>query len=218
MKFLKSFFIFHFTFFIALAQPARAVTGDFDMDRWYGILNDIQSRAVAQNISNHTINQVIQPASFIPSIVKKDQNQSEFKLTLDEYIAKMINAERIKSGRQMAHKYPTLLKKVSQKYGVPPNVILAFWGMESNYGIIKSQYKLSDAFLTLIYNGRRQEFFTNQLFSLMRAADKDKVEISDIQGSWAGAMGHFQFIPTTLEQYGRDGNSDGCLLYTSRCV
>ena len=105
--------------------------------------------------------------------------------------------------------YPTLLGRVDAKYGLPPHVILAFWGMESNYGAVKARHKLTDAFFTLMYDGRRETFFTNQLIALMKIADKNKLDINDIGGSWAGAMGHFQFIPTTLAQYGADGNADG---------
>ncbi|MDL2296003.1 lytic murein transglycosylase [Lachnospiraceae bacterium OttesenSCG-928-E19] len=191
------------------APSLRADTGEFDMDRWNGMLHDIQNRAVEMNISNHTINSVIQPSAFIPSIVQSDKNQAEFKLTLDQYLARMINQKRIDDGVKMKKTYPTLLSRVDKKYGVPPHVILAFWGLESNYGSFKSKYKLSDAFLTLIYDGRRETFFTNQLFALMRIADKNNLDVGDIHGSWAGAMGHFQFIPTTLEQYGADGNGDG---------
>jgi membrane-bound lytic murein transglycosylase B len=81
--------------------------------------------------------------------------------------------------------------------------------MESNYGTVKARHQLRDAFLTLMYNGRRETFFGNQLIALMKIADKNKLDINDIHGSWAGAMGHFQFIPTTLAQYGVDGNNDG---------
>jgi membrane-bound lytic murein transglycosylase B len=109
----------------------------------------------------------------------------------------------------MRKKYPTMLSRVEAKYGLPPHVILAFWGMESNYGAVKSKHKLTDAFFTLMYDGRRETFFTNQLMALMKIADKNKLDINDIHGSWAGAMGHFQFIPTTLSQYGVDGNGDG---------
>ena len=192
-----------------LPSMSRGETGEFDMDRWNGMLHDIQNRAIEMNISNHTINSVIQPSAFIPSIVQSDKNQAEFKLTLDQYLTRMINQKRINDGKKMKNTYPTLLSRVDKKYGVPPHIILAFWGLESNYGSFKAKYKLSDAFLTLIYDGRRETFFTNQLFSLMRIADKNNLEIEDIYGSWAGAMGHFQFIPTTLEQYGADGNGDG---------
>ena len=117
--------------------------------------------------------------------------------------------KRISEGLQMRKKYPTLLSRVEAKYGVPPHVILAFWGLESNYGAVKARHKLTDAFFTLMYDGRRETFFTSQLLELMKIADKNKLDINEIRGSWAGAMGHFQFIPTTLSQYGVDGNSDG---------
>ncbi len=158
----------------------------------------------------------MQPSVFIPSIVKSDKNQAEFKLSLNEYLIRMVNdvndksrgTIRIKNGLKKKKSYPTLLGKVEKKYGVQPHVIMAFWGLESNYGQYKAKYKLTDAFLTLMYDGRRKTFFEKQLFSLMKTADKNNVDISTMRGSWAGAMGHFQFIPTTLEQYGVDGNGD----------
>ena len=188
---------------------AHANRGMFDIDRWYAMMDDIRSRASAQNISDGMIKSALQSPAFIPSIVKSDTNQAEFKLTLDGYIERTVNANRIGQGKKMRARYPTMLSRVEKKYGVPPHIILAFWGLESNYGEIKSRHKLTDAFLTLIYDGRRETFFTNQLLALMKIADKNKLNINDVRGSWAGAMGHFQFIPTTLAQYGVDGNGDG---------
>lgn len=204
-KFLQGSFLIMFL----LPSICFADEGQFDMDRWYTILNDIQNTAVEMKISNHTINEVIQPSVFIPSIVTSDKTQKEFTISLDQYLTQVVNPKRITDGKKIRRKYPTLLNKVYKKYGVPPHVIMAFWGIESNYGEYKAKYKLSDAFLTLIYNGRRETFFKNQLLALMKSADNDHIEISKIYGSWAGAMGHFQFIPTTLEQYGVDGNHDG---------
>lgn len=188
---------------------AGAAEGTFDYDRWNTILNNIQNRAVAEKINDNVINATIQDAAFIPKIVWRDKNQSEFKLTLDDYLARMVNENRIARGREMHKKYPSVLNRVRHKYGVQPQVILAFWGIESSYGDYKSHYQLSDAFLTLIYEGRREQFFTDQLIALMKIADKNELQIDEVHGSWAGAMGHFQFIPTTLMQYGADGNGDG---------
>lgn len=188
---------------------AVADSGDFDLSRWYSILDDVRARAAAQNISQATIDATLRSPVFIPAIIKSDKNQSEFKLTLDEYLARTVSSARIAQGHKMRATYPTLLSRVDAKYGVPPHVILAFWGMESNYGAVKARYKLTDAFITLMYDGRRETFFGNQLLALMKIADKNSLDINAISGSWAGAMGHFQFIPTTLEQYGADGNSDG---------
>lgn len=191
------------------AAPAIAERGAFDMARWDYVLNDIRTRAVAQNISKTTIDATLKSPAFIPRIVHQDKNQSEFKMTLDDYLRRTVAPSRIENGHKMARKYPTLLHRVEQRYGVQPHVILAFWGMESNYGARMSDHPLRDAFITLIYDGRRQTFFTNQLLALMKIADKNGDDITTMGGSWAGAMGHFQFIPTTLAQYGVDGNGDG---------
>ena len=187
---------------------AFAETGKFDFDRWNTILNQIQNRAVLEKIDDQVINDTIQDAAFIPKIVWRDKNQSEFKLSMDGYVSRMVNKNRIANGKIMRKKYPTLLNRVYHKYDVQPHVILAFWGLESNYGQYKAHYQLSYAFFTLIYEGRRESFFTEQLIALMKIADKNKLDIEDIHGSWAGAMGHFQFIPTTLTSYGVDGNGD----------
>lgn len=180
----------------------------FNTERWESILSDVRTRASANGVSEDTINATVRNPAFIPSIVKSDKNQSEFKLSLDDYLKRTVNQTRIIRGRQMHGKYPTLLSRVENIYGVPPHVILAFWGMESNYGEVKSRHRLIDAFFTLIYDGRREKFFGDQLIALMKIADKNALDINNIRGSWAGAMGHFQFIPTTLATYGVDGNGD----------
>ncbi|MBD5389317.1 lytic murein transglycosylase [bacterium] len=198
------------TVFLCLTPIAvRADRGCFDMKRWDAILADVRASAAAQNVSDKTINAVVKAPAFIPSIVKSDANQAEFKLTLDQYLARTVNSTRIATGKKKGAEYPTMLSRIEAKYGVPRHVILAFWGLESNYGAIKARHKLSDAFLTLMYEGRRETFFKNQLIALMKTASKSDLDIAGIYGSWAGAMGHFQFIPTTLEQYGVDFNGDG---------
>lgn len=192
----------------SVTTPVIAERGAFDVDRWNMIIENIRTRAVGDGVSETTIKSTLRYPAYIPSIVHRDKNQKEFKLTMDDYLERMVRVDRIKQGRKMRTKYPTLLSRVDKKYGVPPHIILAFWGMESNFGEIKAGHKLIDAFITLIYEGRREKFFENQLVSLMKIVDKNKLDINDIHGSWAGAMGHFQFIPTTLAQYGVDGNGD----------
>ncbi|MBE6462076.1 MAG: lytic murein transglycosylase [Alphaproteobacteria bacterium] len=183
--------------------------GAFDLARWNSVVDDLRVRATNEKISTRVFDDTFRSPAVIPSILKSDASQSEFTLTMSEYLSRTVNPARVKNGRIMRKKYPTLLSRVNNKYGVPPHVIMAFWGLESNYGATKARHQLTDAFFTLIYDGRRQEFFSNQLIALMKIADKNKLNINDIGGSWAGAMGHFQFIPTTLAQYGADGNGDG---------
>ncbi len=209
MKYKLARFCSALSLFSVLMCPALADRGVFDFERWDNMLNDIRTKAVSQNIRQSVIDETLKNPVFIPGIVKSDKNQSEFTLTLDEYLNRTVSTDRITQGRKKRAEYPKLLHRTEQKYNVPSNVILAFWGMESNYGKVKSRHKLTSAFLTLIYEGRRAEFFTKQLLALMKIADKNKLAINNIHGSWAGAMGHFQFIPTTLAQYGVDGNNDG---------
>ena len=194
---------------VAVGGAHAASSGEFDMARWDSILENVRTRAASENISDATIKATLKSPAFIPSIVKSDKNQSEFKLTLEQYLNRTVSQKRIKNGRTMRGRYPTMLSRVESIYGVPPHVILAFWGMESNYGEYKAAHRLKDAFLTLMYDGRRETFFGNQLLSLMKTADQNGLDINNIYGSWAGAMGHFQFIPTTLAAYGVDGNADG---------
>lgn len=193
---------------ILFVGTALADSGEFDMSRWSSIMDDIRVRAAEQKISESMIEDTLRSPAFIPSIVKSDKNQSEFKLTLDSYLARTVKSDRISKGRRMRTKYDSMLNHVENTYGVQPHVILAFWGMESNYGEVKSRHRLIDAFFTLIYDGRREKFFSEQLLALMKIADKNSLDINKMRGSWAGAMGHFQFIPTTLETYGVDGDGD----------
>ena len=195
-------------FFMSVFGAAWADRGSFDLDRWDMVIKNIREKAIVENISYSVIDEALKSPVFIPGIIKSDRNQSEFKLTLEQYLNRTVSEDRIKTGRKQRATYPTLLSHVENKYGVPRNVMLAFWGMESNYGAVKSKYQLTNAFITLIYEGRREEFFSKQLIALMKIADKNKLAINHIYGSWAGAMGHFQFIPTTLLQYGNDGNGD----------
>ncbi len=206
---MKKFGVLFYSALFAMMSGVASANGDFDFDRWNELQDSVRTAAQRDNISAATIDATLKGPVFIPKIVYNDKNQSEFKLTLNDYLGRTVSAERVRSGRAMAKKYPTLLNKTFARYGVPQNVILAFWGMESNYGAVKSAYRLKDAFFTLMYDGRRETFFTKQLLALMKIADTNQLDINSIHGSWAGAMGHFQFIPTTLAAYGTDGNGDG---------
>ncbi len=127
---------------ICTQKPAFANKGVFDLERWDTVIENIRTKAAEQKISQSVIDETLKSPSIIPGIIKSDKNQSEFTLTLDEYLNRTVSTTRIKTGRQKAAEYPTLLGRVENKYGIPRNVMLAFWGMESNYGAIKSKHQL----------------------------------------------------------------------------
>ena len=193
----------------ATVPAIAADRGEFDVARWDNVLKSVRERAAAERVSPDVVDAARKNVSFVPSIIKSDRNQAEFKLTLDDYLSRTVSRTRIDNGHKKRAEYPSLLSRVQDAHGVPPHVILAFWGLESNYGAVKSRHRLVDAFVTLMYDGRREKFFGDQLMALLKIADKNNLDVANIQGSWAGAMGHFQFIPTTLAQYGMDGNGDG---------
>ena len=196
-----------FLSFLMMSFPA--IAGDFDFDRWNELVDKIKDRAVGEGVSPAVANECLNGAGFIPRIVKSDRNQAEFKLSLGDYLDRSVSQRRISEGRAMKTQHATLLARTEKNHGVPKHVILAFWGMESSYGADKARHVLCDSFMTLIYEGRREKFFTEQMIALMKIADKNELQPRAIRGSWAGAMGHFQFIPTTLQQYGRSGSDNG---------
>ena len=166
-------------FFLSVVTATFAERGSFDLDRWEKVMQDIRTKATAENIDKSVIDATLKSPVFIPGIVKSDRNQSEFKLTLEQYLNRTVSDARVSNGKKQRATYPTLQSNVENKFGIPRNVTLAFWGMESNYGEVKSKYQLTNAFITLIYEGRREEFFSKQLIALMKIADKNKLSITD---------------------------------------
>ena len=190
---------------------SSAYADEKDINRWNETLHTVQARAAAENICPAVINRVIQYAQFRPVVIQRDRNQPEFVMTLQTYLNRVVHPDRIAQGRVARRQNAALLREVERTRGVQSHVLLALWGTESRYGAIMGTNIISDAFLTLIYDGRRATFFTNQMLAMMRHADANNMDIREMRGSWAGAMGHFQFIPTTLARYGVDGDGDGVI-------
>lgn len=167
----------------------------------------LQKQALAQGISQKTLNQIIPQLKLLEHVLSSDQKQSEFLLSFWDYSDKTISQARIDNGKKMLATYQPLLQKVYEKYGVDPAYIVAFWGMETNYGTFKGNIKTLDALATLAFDKRRRAFFTKELITLLKMIDKG--EKTAFYGSWAGAFGNFQFMPTTYEAYAVDADDDG---------
>ncbi len=187
----------------ATAWPAAA-QGSFE-----DFLRDLRADARRQGVSEATLDKALAGLRPNPKIIEFDRRQPEFTQTFWGYIDKRVTKDRVKRGRQLLSKHRRLLAKVYRKYGVPPHYLVAFWGLESNFGGFKGNFGVIEALATLAYDERRSAFFRAQLIDALRILEQGHISPEKMQGSWAGAMGHMQFIPSTFKRYAVDYDGDG---------
>jgi membrane-bound lytic murein transglycosylase B len=174
-------------------------------DDW---LPDFRRKARAAGISERTINEALGNIKPVRTVVELDRRQPESIMSFREYAQRAVDP-RVAQGREMLRRYATELRDVEQRYGVPAEYIVALWGMETNYGTYQGDFNVPSALATLAVEGRRKDFFTAELMDALRLIDRGDVRAADMKGSWAGAMGNNQFMPSTLLRYGADGDGDG---------
>ncbi len=170
---------------------------------------ELRQEALDVGISKKTVNAVLKSAKLMPSIIKLDRGQPEFISPFLSYVDKRVNANQVQRGRELLQQNTRLLNQIEAQYGVPKNLLVSFWGMETNYGNNQGNIGLPSSLMTLAYDGRRAEFFRNQLMDAMRIVDQGHNTVMGLRGSWAGAMGHMQFMPSTFIAHGVDGDGDG---------
>ena len=166
-----------------------------------------KQEALQEGISASFLNKVLPEIKFLPFVVQADRKQPEFRQTFDEYLVKRLTAARVKKGRLLLKENKVLLDSLTQKYGVPAQYIIALWGLESNYGSYTGSTDIASALATLTYEGRRASFFKKQLLAYLKMLQAQNAV--SYKGSWAGAFGQFQFMPTTYAAYAVDGNGNG---------
>ena len=184
-----------------------AAAGSADFDLW---LDGVRMEAQAAGISESTIHSALatvqQP---LPRVLELDRKQPESTQTLAAYLASRVSPNRVANGRSMLGAYPTWLGKAEAQYQVPRRVLVALWGMESNYGEQMGSFPVIAALATLAYDGRRSEFFRQELFHALRILDAGHIPLPQMLGSWAGAMGQCQFMPSSFQRFAVDANGDG---------
>ncbi len=165
---------------------------------------------VDRGISQKTIDTVYAQDFYHPDpeVVKIDRKQVEFALTSTDYLNRVVNKTRVEQARKRYREVFPLLEPISKKYGVPANYIVAFWAVETNLGSNFGGYNTIDALTTLSYDKRRPAFFRNELYQALKIIDTWNIDFTRMQGSWAGAMGHFQFMPSTFNAYAVDADGD----------
>ncbi len=187
-------------------DPAMQPVPNPAFDAWVAAF---RGRAQGQGISTATLDVAFSGAGFLPGVIERDRAQTEFTRTLEDYLAIAASDERIAMGRDMLGQHGGLLREIEARFGVEPQVVTAVWGLESFYGTRRGDVPVISALATLAHDGRRGAFFESQLIAALRILQNGDITPERMTGSWAGAMGHTQFIPTTYLAYAVDFRGDG---------
>jgi membrane-bound lytic murein transglycosylase B len=165
--------------------------------------------ASADGISEKTLDTALTGLEPVPVVIERDRSQAELVLTLDQYLQRRLTPKMTATARQMAKDHRAVLAKVGEKYGVPPAVIVAVWGLESNFGRFSGVRPTIATLATLAYDRRRATLFRQELLAALHILDSGDVSVDRMRGSWAGALGQPQFMPSSFLQYAQDFDGDG---------
>jgi membrane-bound lytic murein transglycosylase B len=188
----------------AVGWSARAAEDDF-----YAFISGIRRDAAAQGIRGSTIEVALRSAQFLPHVIELDRKQPERQLTFSEYLEKVVTEERKDSARRQLVENRALLDGIWHRFSVEPRFIVALWGIESDFGKVMGNYEVVSALATLAFDGRRSSYFRGELISGLRIIDQGHIRPDKMLGSWAGAMGQCQFMPSTFLGYAVDYDGDG---------
>ncbi len=184
----------------------RVSTSNLGFQRW---IEGFRKRASAAGIRANTLNKAFRGVRYNADVIQKDRNQSEFTKTIWDYLDSAASDTRIKNGKSALRKHRRKLEAIEARYGVDKEVVVAVWGLESAYGAYRGDTPIIEALATLAYDGRRGRFFESQLIAALKILQSGDVSARGMTGSWAGAMGHTQFIPTSYLSYAVDFTGDG---------
>ncbi|WP_071675842.1 lytic murein transglycosylase [Nioella nitratireducens] len=172
-------------------------------------MTEFSRRARAAGIRQATLDRAFAGISLNQRVIERDQNQAEFSRTLWDYLDSAASDTRVANGRAALREHRATLARIERRYGVEAEIVTAIWGLESAYGTFRGEVPIIEAMATLAYEGRRQEFFEAQLIAALRIVQAGDTDPAHLRGSWAGAMGHTQFMPTSFLAHAVDFTGDG---------
>ncbi len=184
-------------------EPSSSQAG---LNAW---ITSFRSRALQQGISAAVFDRAFASVSYDEDVIRRDRNQSEFTKTIWDYLDSAASDARVNNGKAALRKHNALLDRIEAQYGVDKEVVVAIWGLESAYGTFRGSNPVIGSLATLAYDGRRGSFFEGELIEALRILQSGDVRPSDFTGSWAGAMGHTQFIPSSYQRLAVDFTGDG---------
>ncbi|MEM9249314.1 MAG: lytic murein transglycosylase [Pseudomonadota bacterium] len=190
------------------ARPGvtQVATGDAGFDRW---IAQFKRKARRDGISQAVLDAAFAGISYDTQVIRLDRNQSEFSKTIWEYLDSAVSSSRVTNGRAAYRANQTALQAIERRYGVPAHVVVAVWGLETSFGSYRGSSDVIESLATLAYDGRRGAFFEAQLMAALEILQAGDVRARSMRGSWAGAMGHTQFMPTSYLDYAVDFTGDG---------
>ncbi|MBS0013238.1 MAG: lytic murein transglycosylase [Desulfobacterales bacterium] len=189
-------------------QPGKADDAVSDRD-FYKWLDGLRIEAKKAGISEKTLDAALGDIAPIRRVVELDRRQPEFTRSFRSYLSRRVTRERIYRGRALLEKHRNLLENIYDEYGVAPRYLIAFWGLETHFGAHMGGFQAVEALATLAYDRRRADFFRAELIHALKIIDQGHVHPQDMTGSWAGAMGHMQFMPSTFNHYATDYTGNG---------
>ena len=190
---------------LAGAAPLCMAAPSFDT-----CLGDLRAQARQAGIGPATISMAFASIHQRPDVIQTDRGgQSEFVSSFWDYLQRSISPTRLQNGQALLEQHRPLLARIYEDYGVPPEYLVAFWGLETNFGNYFGDIPTLDALATLACDPRRSHMFSRQLIDAVAMIDEGRLDLADLRGSWAGAMGHTQFMPTTMRHYAVDYDHDG---------
>jgi len=196
-----------FAYILVLPLTGQAqVNPKGDFDTW---LQSIREEAIARGIRPEVVAEALTDVKPNRRVIKRDRSQSEFRLTLSKYLNRVVTPTNVSVGKKKAARHRVLLAAVSAKYGVQQRFILAIWGIETRYGAIKANVPLISSLATLAFDARRSKFFKGQLFATLKMVNRGYIDVKSLFGSWAGAMGQPQFMPSSYLAFAQDFDGDG---------
>lgn len=190
----------------SLPLVTTAGTTEESFDEW---LKELRIEALTRGIEVKTLEAALAGVKPIPRVLELDRNQPEFTLSFAQYRSRVINQSRINMGRKLMAEHRALLEQVGRKYGVQPRFIVALWGIESDFGRQTGGFQVIASLATLAHDGRRSAFFRRELFKALQILNEGHIAPAEMKGSWAGAMGQSQFMPSSFLNFAVDFDRDG---------
>lgn len=199
----------------ALSYPTPLMAGEAPVAAYLepagfsACITRLQDKAREAGVSDAVVTSVLGQVAWVPRVIELDRRQPEFSQTFAGYYTLRVSDDRVSQGRKLLVRHHQLLSRIQAETGVPPHYLVAFWGLETNFGRYFGKMPIPDSLTTLACDERRSGFFTRELVAALKIIDAGHIDADKMLGSWAGAMGHVQFMPSVFRQYAVDADGDG---------